>query len=147
MGFDFDSKIDWDSQTNRLIDSYVDGIFLSREYELKPPFHGFETVEVRGDIISGKAYALIFDRHAVGELGMDAARRWAAEVRRDLAENCGINFAVEGKPAECAMSSGATDAIRIWICAGAFSTLRYDHDKGHWTTETGMEYQLQVRRK
>ena len=38
MGFDFDSKIDWNSRTNCIMDSCEDGLFLSRELELKQPF-------------------------------------------------------------------------------------------------------------
>ena len=73
MGFDFDSKIDWNSRTNRIMDSCEDGLFLSREFELKQPFHGFETVEVRGDIDSRKAYAMVFDRMVVCEFDIDGA--------------------------------------------------------------------------
>ena len=145
MGFDFDSKIDWNSETNCIMDSCEDGLFLSRELELKQPFHGFETVKVRGDIDSRKAYAMVFNRSVVCEFDIDGAQRWTDEVRRDFAESCGINLVVESESADWVMLRGETDALRIWVCAGAYSSLSFCGDQAK--TERGVHYQLEVRRR
>lgn len=144
MGFDFDSKIDWNSRTNCIMDSCEDGLFLSRELELKQPFHGFETVEVRGDIDSRKAYAMVFDRMVVCEFDICGAQRWTDEVRRDFAESCGIDLVVESASDSWVMLKGETDALRIWVCAGAYSSSSFCGDQVE--TESGVEYQLNVRR-
>ena len=144
MGFDFDSKIDWNSRTNCIMDSCEDGLFLSRELELKQPFHGFETVEVRGDIDSRKAYAMVFDRMVVCEFDICGAQRWTDEVRRDFAESCGIDLVVESASDSWVMLKGETDALRIWVCAGAYSVSSFCGDQVE--TESGVEYQLDVRR-
>ena len=144
MGFDFDSKIDWNSRTNCIMDSCEDGLFLSRELELKQPFHGFETVEVRGDIDSRKAYAMVFDRDVVCEFDICGAQRWTDEVRRDFAESCGIDLVVESASDSWVMLKGETDALRIWVCAGAYSLSSFCGDQVE--TESGVEYQLDVRR-
>ena len=144
MGFDFDSKIDWNSRTNCIMDSCEDGLFLSRELELKQPFHGFETVEVRGDIDSRKAYAMVFDRMVVCEFDICGAQRWTDEVRRDFAESCGIDLVVESASDSWVMLKGETDALRIWVCAGAYSLSSFCGDQVE--TESGVEYQLDVRR-
>lgn len=144
MGFDFDSKIDWNSRTNCIMDSCEDGLFLSRELELKQPFHGFETVEVRGDIDSRKAYAMVFDRMVVCEFDICGAQRWTDEVRRDFAESCGIDLVVESASDSWVMLKGETDALRIWVCAGAYSSFSFCGDQVE--TESGVEYQLDVRR-
>ena len=42
------------------------------------------------------------------------------------------------------MLKGETDALRIWVCAGAYSLASFCGDQEE--TESGVEYQLAVRR-
>ena len=144
MGFDFDSKIEWNERDHSIDDSVEDGWFLNLEYELKSPYHGFESVEARGDVKSRLPYALIFNRYVVCEFSIDEARKWADELMRDFAGDCGIRLAVTDGSSDWIQLEGKSETLRVWACAGAYSKLTFG--RGEVQTEDGIQYQLHVRR-
>ena len=144
MGFDFDSKIEWNERDRSIDDSVEDGWFLNLEYELKSPYHGFDSVEARGDVKSRLPYALIFNRYVVCEFSIDEARKWADELMRDFAGDCGIRLVVTDGSSDWIQLEGKSETLRVWACAGAYSKLTFG--RGEVQTEDGIQYQLHVRR-
>ena len=145
MGFSFDSDVEWNRATNYIMDSCDDAAFLSCEYELQPEFHGFNSVEARGDIETRKPYALVFDKHVPGDFSIDEASSWMANLIRDLNGNSNISLEVYDKSEDWIMAKAETSNIRLWACAGAYSLLRFDGVGNDAKKERGIEYQLTVR--
>ena len=145
MGFDFDSEVEWDEMPHEIMDRGEDSYFLCREHELKKPYHGFETVEVRGNVSSRRPYALIFNREVAGEFDIKTAQRWTDELARDFIGDCGIKLEIESKVPDGVMLSGESDKLCVWVCAGAYS-IWYSNSNGD-DIEHGIQYQLDIRRR
>ena len=143
MGFDFDSEVEWDEMPHVIMGRGED--FLCREHELKKPYHGFETVEVRGNVSSRRPYALIFNREVAGEFDIKTAQRWTDELARDFIGDCGIKLEIESKVPDGVMLSGESDKLCVWVCAGAYS-IWYSNSNGD-DIEHGIQYQLVIRRR
>ena len=146
MNFNFDSHGEWDEKTRTTVDSSYDAVYLVCEYELKCPYHGFQTMEVRGDTIGKFAYALIFERNVVGEFDAAVAQRWLDELVRDFSDNCGIHLVVGSKANDWTILRGASDKLSVWACAGAHSTFKFNNERGKYESERGMSYKLEIRR-
>ena len=127
------------------MDGGEDSYFLRREHELKKPYHGFETVEVRGNVSSRRPYALIFNREVAGEFDIKTAQRWTDELARDFIGDCGIKLEIESKAPDGVMLSGESDKLCVWVCAGAYS-IWYSNSNGD-DIEQGIQYQLDIRRR
>ena len=147
MGFDFDSEVEWDAIPRQIMDGGEDSDFFCREYELKKPYHGFETVEVRGGILSRRSYALVFSRQVVGKFDIETAQRWTDELARDFPGDCGIKLKVSSKTADWVMLKGESDKLRVWACAGAYTCSGFSIDGKEYDEEKGIHYQLDIRRK
>ena len=144
MGFDFDSEVEWEAEPHVIMDS-EDACFLCRKHNLRKPYHGFESVEVRGDKFSRHPYALVFDRHVVGKFDLKTAQRWTDELARDFIGDCGIKLEIESKTPDWVMLRGESDTLRVWACAGAYSLVR-SNGSDKFDREEGIQYQLDIRR-